>query len=608
MAYSTVDIDYNSIPRSHQLFEFIPLKALFASKLSRSLSKKPGEHGFLWLYAVSNWFPIIAASLTPIANLNSIIALADRWRETADGFKPSDFRWVLAVNSVSLLLGCLANISLFLNYAKKIPYNASQAVSIGGFYTASALLLGLFISTKYIYFDNTNYERSQGFWNGVMTCILYFLSATLLLFNEIGHLRGYYNDSFNLTTRQRSIMVQNVALITWIGAGGAVFCRLIDTHFSDGVYWAVVTITTCGLGDIVPKTALSRALTLPFAFVGVIQLGLIVSTIRQIVLEAGAQTVQFHHSERRRIKELDKDIINNDQEAFDKMRAIRHRAMKLSKIRTSLMSISSFVIFTTLGAMVFYACEKDMNVFQCFYMCLLCLLTIGYGDYSPKSASSRAFFIVWGLAAIPLMTILVSSLGDTLFASLLEGGDRLGDLMLSARGEEPDGSLLPPSLMPNGGTSNSTNIKDMHKRVSTTTQNMRNEKVTSLCKEMRRVISHIIEVEDKVYEYQDWRRMEQLTAPASTSPSDAAAAASDSSLRGNNINGRNILHPLHRQNEPKAWLTETSPIRLPITESLYFLEKYFNALEEEVFELIDCTNNSYGNTSNNIWYSENDIC
>ena len=49
------------------------------------------------------------------------------------------------------------------------------------------------------------------------------------------------------------------------------------------------------------------------------------------------------------------------------------------------------------------------------------LLTIGYGDLAPQSNAGKPFFIVWSLIAVPLMTILISDLGDTVIASYKRG-------------------------------------------------------------------------------------------------------------------------------------------------------------------------------------------
>ena len=55
------------------------------------------------------------------------------------------------------------------------------------------------------------------------------------------------------------------------------------------------------------------------------------------------------------------------------------------------------------------------------------LLTIGYGDLSPKSNPGRCFFVIWSLISVPTMTILVSDLGDTVVAKFKKWSNIIAD-------------------------------------------------------------------------------------------------------------------------------------------------------------------------------------
>jgi potassium channel subfamily K len=70
---------------------------------------------------------------------------------------------------------------------------------------------------------------------------------------------------------------------------------------------------------------------------------------------------------------------------------------------------------------------QGLSYFQSLYFCYVSLLTIGYGDYSPKSNAGKPFFVVWSLVAIPTMTILVSDMGDTVVSSINRGTFTLAD-------------------------------------------------------------------------------------------------------------------------------------------------------------------------------------
>jgi potassium channel subfamily K len=82
------------------------------------------------------------------------------------------------------------------------------------------------------------------------------------------------------------------------------------------------------------------------------------------------------------------------------------------------------------GALVFMIAERriqNLSYFEALYFCYVSLLTIGYGDFSPKSNAGKPFFIVWSLVAIPTMTILISDMGDTVISAINRGTFTLAD-------------------------------------------------------------------------------------------------------------------------------------------------------------------------------------
>lgn len=74
-------------------------------------------------------------------------------------------------------------------------------------------------------------------------------------------------------------------------------------------------------------------------------------------------------------------------------------------------SLGLFVAFWTIGAGVFSATE-GWTYFQAFYFAFVFSSTIGYGDFSPVTPAGRAFFTVWSLFGIGILTILFAVLSD----------------------------------------------------------------------------------------------------------------------------------------------------------------------------------------------------
>ncbi|KAG9786596.1 hypothetical protein ABEF93_005353 [Exophiala dermatitidis] len=124
-------------------------------------------------------------------------------------------------------------------------------------------------------------------------------------------------------------------------------------------------------------------------------------------------------------------VMREEKDRFDAMRAIQVNARKFKKWMALCVSALAFGFLWCMGAIVFWQAEKPtqgMNYFEALYFCYVSLLTIGYGDMSPRSNAGKPFFVVWSLIAVPTMTLLISDMGDTVISSFKRGTFKLGDL------------------------------------------------------------------------------------------------------------------------------------------------------------------------------------
>lgn len=220
--------------------------------------------------------------------------------------------------------------------------------------------------------------------------------------------------------------------------------------------------------------------------------------------------------------------------------------------------MTAFLIFLLLGAMVFYFSEP-WTYFEAVYFCCLCLLTIGYGDFAPTSNASRPFFVVWSLGAVPLMTILISNLGDTLFSVILEGNNMLGDLFLGSPTKPPadvDVNQPRPSMATSRGECDI--IADAVEE-EWAKRPVGIERAINLCQEIRAALDSLISNPNSNYEFADWAHMLHDTLPPEMV--------------------QNV------REHPNFWLSEQSPLRYPIVEPQFFLERYLLALEFELHQL-----------------------
>lgn len=366
----------------------------------------------------------------------------------------------------------------------------------------NAQLVGILIAMN-IHIPPIRPEQTytQGFWYAVAAASIYLISAMLLMVNMLGYFKGHYPDAFTLTEHQRTLILQTMLFFVWLAGGGAVFSRIETDHgeegwaFVDALYFCDVTILTVGFGDLAPTTDLARGLVFPYSVIGIITLGLVITSIHKFVRQLGEDKVIHRRFEKVRQRtwertvrsstELERRVVTQDspnggisssfdheasttahsqrkpkvtldaaipfakrvrkpkllvlreeKDRFEQMRKIERKMKRFKKWWALTLSVLAFGILWAVGAVVFWQAEKGaqgMTYFQALYFCYISLLTIGYGDMSPRSNPGRCFFVVWSLIAVPTMTVLISDMGDTVISSFKRGSNVLGDFTVLPR-------------------------------------------------------------------------------------------------------------------------------------------------------------------------------
>ena len=88
--------------------------------------------------------------------------------------------------------------------------------------------------------------------------------------------------------------------------GAWLFSYVENWMFLDAVFWANFTPLTIGFGgEFVPKTHTGRSLLIPYAIGGLVTVGLVIGSIRSLVLEHGKQKMTARFTEVKRQKVLE---------------------------------------------------------------------------------------------------------------------------------------------------------------------------------------------------------------------------------------------------------------------------------------------------------------
>ncbi|KAJ9607368.1 hypothetical protein H2200_008441 [Cladophialophora chaetospira] len=452
------------------------------------MSEEEQERNFLmparWWYA-STGIPLIAGTFGPMANAFSICALVENWRvrippggTEEHGIDIKDPKWLIAVNAVSLAMALIANASLLLNMARRVPFRIAQPITILGFWMASILLIGLiaYASSSHSFHNGIEAQAlTQAYYYGVFAAGLYQIISYLMCVTVYGAYRGHYSKEFKLTVAQRTLMLQTIAFLVYLLLGALVYSHIEGWKFLDAVYWADFTSLTIGIGaDYVPKTHLGRGLLFPFAMGGIIILGLVVGSIRSLILERGKKKIAARLTEKTRVRLLkeiqkiskEKGILKRKgamglqkdttkalivdpgegemselerrQAEFEAMRKVQDWATTQKKYMSLGVSTFAFAFLWFIGALVFQHAEQNQewSYFASMYFSYTTLLTIGYGDFEPMSNSGKPFFVFWSLLAIPTLTILISDMGDTVVKGVKDATIWLGEVTVLPSSED----------------------------------------------------------------------------------------------------------------------------------------------------------------------------
>ena len=272
----------------------------------------------------------------------------------------------------------------------------------------------------------------------------------------VGALLGKYERKFNLTLSQRTLMLQTISFMTYLLIGALIFSKVEGWHYLDAVFWADFTLLTVGLGaPLTPQTHTGRSLLIPYAIGGIVTVGLIIGSIRSMLLETGKNKLRARTTEKTRArvhsyadvkspsqfmmpksKKPNYEVGHSPEEArrreFHAMRNILKRADTKSKWRALLVSSSAGAVLWFIGALVFQHTEykQGWSYFVALYFSYTSLLTIGYGDYEPYSNSGKAFFVFWSLLAVPTLTILISDMGVTIVKGIADLTNSVGALTI----------------------------------------------------------------------------------------------------------------------------------------------------------------------------------
>lgn len=412
-----------------------------------------------WWFA-STACPLLAGTFGPLASMFNICALVYHWRQyippggtqsTSEqaGLTLPDPPFLIGLNVASLVCALVGNASLLLNMAQRVRFSIAQPITITGFLLAGILLivdlvvLGStpnYAITRPEAIPHDRHSLTGAFYYGIFAASIYIVIGGLMFLTVYGAHTGHYRKRFALTGPQRTLMLQTMSFVTYLLLGALVYSHIEGWEYLNAVYWADVTLLTVGLGEYSPSTSLGKGLLFPFAIGGILMIGLVVGSIRSLVLDRGKEKLSLRIVEKKRskatrnvderkqtirISPFAKADFNTDpllsqaqrrREEFTAMRRVQAAGERERRWFGLLTSGAFALLLWFVGAAVFQQTEytQQWSYLESLYFAYTSLLTIGYGDFHPQSNSGKAFFVIWSQLAVPSLTILISNMGDTI--------------------------------------------------------------------------------------------------------------------------------------------------------------------------------------------------
>ncbi|KAK9689479.1 hypothetical protein RND81_09G061900 [Saponaria officinalis] len=204
--------------------------------------------------------------------------------------------------------------------------------------------------------------------------------------NEIACARNSESLLLNVHPSLRKV---SAFLLVYLGVGVICFYT-VSRHISgkktndivDALYFCVVTMTTVGYGDLVPRSVLAKLLACAFVFLGMALVGMILSKGADYLVDKQEVLLvkAWHMSKKLGPSDIMKEIETN-------------------KARCKCVVVFLILLVLIITGTVFLTLVEKLEFIDAFYCVCCTITTLGYGDRSFSTEGGRIFAVIWILTS-----------------------------------------------------------------------------------------------------------------------------------------------------------------------------------------------------------------